>query len=88
MKVVVIDDVLTTGTSVLNGVKQLRDAELSVWDLYVIINRLEGADKTLSDVGIQTHQLTDILEITNALFEEKLVSEETFDKIKNQVSQN
>ena len=88
MKVVVIDDVLTTGTSVLNGIKQLRDAELSVSDLYVIINRLEGADKTLSDVGIQTHQLTDILEITNALFEEKLVSEETFDKIKNQVSQN
>ena len=88
MKVVMIDDVLTTGTSVLNGVKQLRDAELSVSDLYVIINRLEGADKTLSDVGIQTHQLTDILEITNALFEEKLVSEETFDKIKNQVSQN
>ena len=88
MKVVVIDDVLTTGTSVLNGIKQLRDAELSVSDLYVIINRLEGADKTLSDIGIQTHQLTDILEITNALFEEKLVSEETFDKIKNQVSQN
>ena len=88
MKVVMIDDVLTTGTSVLNGIKQLRDAELSVSDLYVIINRLEGADKTLSDIGIQTHQLTDILEITNALFEEKLVSEETFDKIKNQVSQN
>ena len=88
MKVVVIDDVLTTGTSVLNGVKQLRDAELSVSDLYVIINRLEGADKTLSDVGIKTHQQADILEITNALFEEKLVSEETFDKIKNQVSQN
>ena len=88
MKVVVIDDVLTTGTSVLNGIKQLRDAELSVSDLYVIINRLEGADKTLSDIGIQTHQLTDILEITNALFEEKLVSEETFDKIKNQVIQN
>ena len=88
MKVVMIDDVLTTGTSVLNGIKQLRDAELSVSDLYVIINRLEGADKTLSDIGIQTHQLTDILEITNALFEEKLVSEETFDKIKNQISQN
>ena len=88
MKVVMIDDVLTTGTSVLNGIKQLRDAELSVSDLYVIINRLEGADKTLSDVGIQTHQLTDILEITNALFEEKLVSEEILDKIKNQISQN
>ena len=88
MKVVMIDDVLTTGTSVLNGIKQLKDAELSVSDLYVIINRLEGADKTLSDVGIQTHQLTDILEITDALFQEKLVSKEIFDKIKNQVTEN
>jgi len=39
--------------------------------LYVIINRLEGGDKTLSDIGVQTHQLTDILEITDILYQEK-----------------
>ena len=88
MKVVMIDDVVTTGTSVLNGIKQLKEAGLSISDLYVIINRLEGADKVLGDIGIQTHQLTDILEITNVLFQEKLVSEEIFEKIKNQVNQN
>jgi len=42
----------------------------------------------LGDIGIQIHQLTDILEITNVLFQEKLVSEEIFEKIKNQVNQN
>ncbi|RTZ70915.1 MAG: orotate phosphoribosyltransferase, partial [Thaumarchaeota archaeon] len=88
MKVVMIDDVVTTGTSVLNGIKQLKEAGLSISDLYVIINRLEGADKVLGDIGIQIHQLTDILEITNVLFQEKLVSEEIFEKIKNQVNQN
>jgi len=88
MKVVMIDDVVTTGTSVLNGIKQLRDAGLSISDLYVIINRLEGADKILSDVGVKIHQLTDILEMTNVLFQEKLVNEEIFEKIKNQVNQN
>nr|AIF13894.1 orotate phosphoribosyltransferase (pyrE) [uncultured marine thaumarchaeote KM3_65_A09] len=88
MKVVMIDDVVTTGTSVLNGIKQLRDAGLSISDLYVVINRLEGADKVLSDVGVKIHQLTDILEITNVLFQEKLVNEEIFEKIKNQVNQN
>ena len=88
MKVVMIDDVMTTGTSVLNGIKQLKEAGLLVSDLYVIINRLEGADKVLGDIGIQIHQLTDILEITNILFQEKLVSEEIFKKIKNQVNQN
>ena len=88
MKVVMIDDVMTTGTSVLNGIRQLKEAELSISDLYVIINRLEGADKVLAEEGIRIHQLTDILEITNILFKEKLVSEEMLEKIKNQVNQN
>ena len=88
MKVVMVDDVMTTGTSVLNGINQLKEAGLSVSDLYVIINRLEGGDKALSDIGVQTHQLTDILEITDILFQEKLIDKEIFEKIKNQVSRN
>ena len=88
MKVVMIDDVVTTGTSVLNGINQLKEIGLLVSDLYVIINRLEGGDKALSDIGVQTNQLTDILEITNILFQEKLIDKEIFEKIKNQVSRN
>ena len=88
MKVVMVDDVMTTGTSVLNGINQLKEAGLLVSDLYVVINRLEGGDKTLSDIGVQTHQLTDILEITDILFQEKLIDKEIFEKIKNQVNRN
>jgi len=88
MKVVMVDDVMTTGTSVLNGISQLKEAGLLVSDLYVVINRLEGGDKALSDIGVQTNQLTDILEITNILFQEKLIGKEIFEKIKNQVSRN
>jgi len=88
MKVVMVDDVVTTGTSVLNGITQLKEVGLLISDLYVIINRLEGADKALSNIGVQTHQLTDILEITDILFQEKLIGKEIFEKIKNQVSRN
>ena len=88
MKVVMVDDVVTTGTSVLNGITQLKEIGLLISDLYVIINRLEGADKALSNIGVQTHQLTDILEITDILFQEKLIGKEIFEKIKNQVSRN
>jgi len=88
MKVVMVDDVITTGTSVLNGIKQLKESGLSVSDAFVIINRLEGADKAFSDIGVQIHQLTDILEITNILFQEKLIGEEILEKIKNQINQN
>jgi len=79
MKVVMVDDVATTGTSVINGIKQLKESGLSISDVYVIINRLEGADKALDDMGVQIHQLTDILDITIVLFQEKLVSKEIFD---------
>ena len=88
MKVVVVDDVMTTGTSVLNGIRQLKESGLSISSVFVIINRLEGADKSLNDIGVQVHQLTDILEITNILFEEKLISKEIFEKVKEQISQN
>jgi len=88
MKVVLIDDVITTGNSVINAIKQLKDAGLSISDVYVIINRLEGANNTLELEEVNLYQLTDVLEITTILFQEKLVSKEILDKINNQISQN
>jgi len=88
MKVALIDDVITTGNSVINGIKQLKDAGLSISDVYVIINRLEGANNTLELEEVNLYQLTDVLEITTILFQEKLVSKEILDKINNQVNQN
>jgi len=88
MRVMMIDDVATTGTSILNGIKELKAEGLSISNACVIINRLEGADKILNSVGVILHQLTDILEITEILFQEKLVSEDILEEIKKQVSQN
>ena len=87
MKVIMIDDVMTTGTSVLNGIKQLKESNLSISNVFVLINRLEGADKALNEIGVQTHQLTDILEISSFLFQEKLITKEIFEKVKEQASQ-
>ena len=88
MKVILIDDVITTGNSMINAIKQLKDAGLSISDVYVIINRLEGANNTLELEEVNLYQLTDVLEITTILFQEKLVSKEILDKINNQISQN
>ena len=72
----------------INGIKQLKESGLSISDAFVIINRLEGADEAFSDIGVRIHQLTDILEITNILFKEKLIDEEILEKVKEQISQN
>ena len=73
MKVVLIDDVITTGNSVTNAIKQLKDAGLSISDVYVIINRLEGASNALKLEEVNLYQLTDVLEITKILFQDCLL---------------
>ncbi len=88
MKVLMIDDVATTGSSVVNGIKLLKEAGVVVTDAYVIVNRLEGADKTLEPEGVRLHQLTDIMEITTILHDANLVSDETLENIKKQVGRN
>jgi orotate phosphoribosyltransferase len=87
MKLVMIDDVATTGNSVLNGIKQLQEAGSMILESYVIVNRLENANKAMELVGVKLYQLTDILEITKILFEEHLIDEEILEKIKKQVDQ-
>ena len=87
MKLVMIDDVATTGNSILNGIKQLQEAGSIISESYVVVNRLENANKLMDSVGVKLYQLTDILEITKILFEEHLIDEEILEKIKKQVDQ-
>ncbi len=88
MKVLMVDDVATTGGSVVNSIKLLKETGVVVKDAYVIINRLEGAEENLQSEGVKMHQLTDILEITNYLHNANLVSNEVLKKIQTQVAQN
>ena len=88
MKVLLIDDVATTGGSMINSIKILKEAGTVVTDAYVILNRLEGAEKILDSEGVKIHQLTDIIEITKSLHEASLVSSEILEKIQMRVNQN
>jgi orotate phosphoribosyltransferase len=84
MKILVVDDVATTGGSVINGIKELRKQGAVVSDVYVIVNRLEGANEALRKEGVTLHQLLDIYEIAEILYDEKLIDEDTFAKVRNQ----
>jgi len=86
MKVIMIDDVATTGGSVVNAIKSLKEVNISVKDAYVIVNRMEGADKALLDLGVKIHSILNILQITEALFEQKLVDEAVLEKVKKQIN--
>ena len=86
MTVVMIDDVATTGGSVVNAIKSLNEVNISVKDTYVIVNRMEGAAEALSELGISMHSILDILHITEALYEQNLVDENILKKVKKQIN--
>jgi len=86
MKVVMIDDVATTGGSVVNAIKSLKEANITIEDAYVIVNRMEGADEALKELGVKLHSITNIIQITQALHEQKLVDGDILEKVRNQIS--
>ena len=85
MKVVMIDDVATTGGSVVNAIKSLKEANITIEDAYVIVNRMEGADEALKELGVKLHSITDVMQITQALHEQKLVDDDILEKVRNQI---
>ena len=85
MKVVMIDDVATTGGSVVNGIKSLKEVKIKVEDAYVIVNRMEGADEALKDQGVTLHSITNIIQITKSLHEQNLVGDDILQKVHEQI---
>jgi orotate phosphoribosyltransferase len=86
MKVVMIDDVATTGGSVVNAIKSLKEVNITVKDAYVIVNRMEGADEALLELGVKMHSILNILQITEALFEQNLIDANILEKVKKQIN--
>ena len=86
MKVVMIDDVATTGGSVVNGIKSLKEEKIKVEDAYVIVNRMEGADEALEEEGVTLHSITNVMQITKSLHEQNLVGDDVLQKVQEQIN--
>ena len=87
-RVVLIDDVGTTGHSLLNAIKALKDAKITIDSAFVIVNRLEGAKENLEAEKVKLYEITDVLEISNILHNEKILDDQTLGRIKKQMSIN
>ncbi len=85
-RVVLVDDVGTTGHSLVNAIKALKEAKMNIEFAFVIINRLEGAKENLGAEKVKLYEITDILEISNLLHQEKILDEQTLNRIKNQMN--
>ncbi len=74
----IIEDVVTSGTSILETVAPLKAEGLHVEDAVIVLNREQGGKERLKENGIQLHSLIAILDLLKVLFYEKKIDETTF----------
>ncbi|MGC8932013.1 MAG: orotate phosphoribosyltransferase [Candidatus Methanodesulfokora sp.] len=75
MNVIVMDDVATTGGSILEAVKALRDQKAVVRRAFVVVDRGQGAKKNLMAEGVELMSITTLKKVLLELKEAGFISE-------------
>ena len=86
MKLLMIEDVVTSGGSVINAIKSIKEEKMKVTDAYAVVDRMEGATEALQAEGVKLHSLLTIKDIAESLFEQKLISEDVLKQVHDRVN--
>lgn len=84
-RVLVIDDLITTGKSLINAVKAIRAEGGVVNDAVILVNREEGGREKLLKNNVNLHYLLDASEAAGKLYEIGALSQEQYETIIKQV---
>ncbi|RLF20816.1 MAG: orotate phosphoribosyltransferase [Thermoprotei archaeon] len=79
--VILVDDVATTGGTLIRAIKALKKEGLAVENAFVIVDREQGAREKLMREGVRLHYLVTLKEIVAYLNEKSLISREDYLKI-------
>ena len=86
MKLLMIEDVVTSGGSVINAIKSIKEEKMIVTDAYAVVDRMEGATEALQAEGVKLHSLLTIKDIAESLFEQKLISQDVLKQVHDRVN--
>ncbi len=84
-RVLLLDDLLTTGLTLKNAAEAVRAEGGVVTDAVVFLDREEGGKEVLNKDGIKLHTLLKISEIAHALFEIGAIDKESLKTILKQI---
>lgn len=76
--VVVVDDILISGKSVMEGAEKLKSAGLNIQDIVVLIDHENGVKARLLDNGYRGHAVFTLSEITETLYRVGRINQEQF----------
>jgi orotate phosphoribosyltransferase len=84
-RILLVDDLITTGISLRNAAKAIRAEGGVVTDAAVLLDREEGGREKLDKSGMKLHALLNISEIVKKLYDLEAIDEEQLKTILRQV---
>src|SRR5215213_3333384 len=84
-KVIIVDDVATTGTSINSAVDIMRANGGIVEDVVALVDRHEGAEDKLKKMGVRLSAVAGINDIVNALYKAGLIDENALESVLKQM---
>ena len=79
--IIILDDLITTGKSLIEAIEAIRAEGGIVKDALVLIDRQEGGKENLKKVGVNLHSFMNITKIANILYEQDVIEKEKYDEI-------
>jgi orotate phosphoribosyltransferase len=84
-RVLLVDDLITTGLSLRRAASAVRSEGGVVMDAFVLLDRQEDGKKRLSDEGVRVHSLFRIGEVAKRLYEMDVITEDQLETVAKQV---
>ncbi len=85
-RVVIVDDVATTGTSVGKAVEVIRANGGIVQDVVALVNRLEGAEERLKKLNVRLTAVASVNDIASTLHGAGLIDDNTLESVLKQMA--
>jgi len=84
-RVLLVDDVITTGHNILAALQTLRAEGGVIEDALVLVDREEGGRARLLKEGVTLHSVTRISELAQSLLDMDAISQSQFEELTTQL---
>lgn len=82
--VIIIDDLITTGGSLITTIDTVRQAGGKVDNVIVLIDRLQGGKKLLAEKGVKLNAIMNINELSDSIYNLNIIDLKQYENIKSQ----
>jgi orotate phosphoribosyltransferase len=84
-RTLVVDDLVTTGGSIMSAVEALRKSGCIVKEALVLVDRLEGGKSNLAAHGVRLNAFADVKELVEILFGGKKITKADYQAVVRQM---